>query len=118
MTISYGYSSTRIDEIADGIYRIHTPVAPSGANRGFSFNQYLIRDHEPLLFHTGMRSMFPAVLQAVERVLPVSELRYIACSHFEADECGAMNEFLGAAPWAQPVCGKVNKMINGDSWDR
>ncbi len=65
---------------------------------GFSFNQYLIVDDEPLLFHTGPRKMFPLVREAVERVLPVERLRYVALSHFEADECGSLNEWLAVAP--------------------
>jgi flavorubredoxin len=118
MPITNSQSGTRIDEIADGIYRIHTPFAASGSSKGFSFNQYLIQDDQPLLFHTGSRSTFTWVRDAIEHVLPPAELRFIACSHFEADECGAMNELLAVAPKAQPVCGKVNAMINDDAWDR
>src|SRR5437016_11580979 len=97
---SQAYSGTRVDEIADGIYRLSTPtdVVPGG----FTFNQFLIVDEEPLLFHTGLRKMFPAVREAVSRVLPVERLRYVAFSHVEADECGALNEFLAVAPRAVP----------------
>jgi len=105
-------TETRIDEIADGIYRIATPVPPSGTHGGFSFNQYLIVDDEPLLFHTGMRRSFLQVRDAIARVMPVDRLRWISFSHFEADECGALNEFLAAAPKAEPVCGKIAAMTS------
>ena len=103
-------SDTVVNEIADGIYRISTPVAVIPG--GFSFNQYLIVDDEPLLFHTGLRRMFPQVRQAIERVLPPSRLRHLAFSHVEADECGALNELLAVAPGAQPVCSTVAAMVS------
>ena len=104
--------TTRVDEIAPSIYRIHTPIdIPAGA---FSFNQYLIADDEPLLFHTGPRKQFPLVRGALERVLPASGLRHIAFSHFEADECGALNEWLAVAPRARPVCGTIAAMVSVD----
>jgi flavorubredoxin len=107
---------TRVDEVADGIYRINTAVeVPVGA---FSFNQYLIVDENPLLFHTGQRSLFPSVSEAVARVIPITRLRYVGFSHYESDECGALNLFLAAAPRAEPLCGSVNAMINADSFDR
>jgi flavorubredoxin len=109
---------TRIDEIADGIYRISTPVPPSVVPGGFSFNQYLVEDAEPLLFHTGSRRLFPLVREAVETVLPSSRLRHVAFSHFESDECGSVNEWLAVAPRAAPLCGRINAMINADAWDR
>ena len=102
---------TTIDEIADRIYRISTPVEIPGGG-GFSFNQYLIDDDEPLLFHTGLRRMFPVVREAVERIVPIDRLRYIGFSHFEADECGALNEFLAVAPRAEPLCGQVAAMVS------
>src|SRR5262250_551938 len=105
-------TDTRIDEIADGIYRIATPVPPSVAPGGFSFNQYLIFDEEPLLFHTGLRRSFPQVRDAVARVMPLDRLRWISFSHFEADECGALNEFLAVAPKAEPLCGKIAAMVS------
>ncbi len=109
---------TTIDEITDGIYRIFTPVDIPGAG-GFSFNQYLIVDDEPLLFHIGMRRLFPQVSEAVARVIPVERLRWLALSHFEADECGALNQFLAAAPRAEPLCGRVAAMVSiGDFADR
>lgn len=109
---------TRIDEISTGIYRIHTAVPPGLIPGGFSFNQYLIVDDEPMLFHTGARSLFPAVKQSIEKVLPVSRLRYIGFSHYEQDECGSLNAFLSEAPGATPVCSAVNAMINSDGFDR
>jgi flavorubredoxin len=97
---------TKIDQISDRIYRISTCVQEI-APGGFTFNQFLVDADEPLLYHTGMRALFPAVAQAVERVLPLSRLRWIAFAHLEADECGAMNEFLGAAPHAQVAHGAL-----------
>lgn len=102
--------ATRIDEISNGIFRISTPV--SIIPGGFTFNQYLIRDEEPLLFHTGPRKMFPLVRQAVEKVMPVDRLRYISFSHFEADECGSLNEFLSVAPRAIPLCGWTAALVS------
>ncbi|MFI5317799.1 MAG: MBL fold metallo-hydrolase [Myxococcota bacterium] len=107
MGVTNRESGTRVDEIADGIYRISTPVPPESFPGGFTFNQFLIDDDEPLLFHTGLRRMFPLVREAVESVLPVARLRHVSFSHFEADECGALNEFLGAAPRAAPLCGQL-----------
>jgi len=100
-----------VHEIAEGIYRINTPVTIEGAG-GFSFNQYFIRDDEPLLFHTGPRKMFPLVREAVASVLPVDKLRYIAFSHVEADECGSLNEWLAAAPQSVPLCGTIAAMVS------
>jgi flavorubredoxin len=103
--------NTRLNEIAPGIYRINTPVAlPGGAQ--FNFNQYLVADDEPLLYHTGPRALFRAVAEAVARVVPLARLRWIAFSHFEADECGALNDFLAAAPQAQPACSRVAAMVS------
>jgi len=99
-------SGTNIQEIAKGVYRINTPVA-IGPGADFSFNQYLVVDDEPLLFHTGPRQLFPLVSDAVGRVLPLSRLKYIGLSHFEADECGALNSFLEAAPHAVPICSEI-----------
>lgn len=113
-------SGTRVDEIVSGIYRISTPIAPGpDAPGGFTFNQFLIEDEEPLLFHTGLRRMFPLVREAVESVMPVDRLRFISFSHFEADECGALNDFLAVAPQAIPLCGSIAAMISvGDVADR
>ncbi len=79
---------------------------------GFSFNQSLIEDDEPLLFHTGPRKLFAFVRDAIGQVLPVERLRYIAFSHFEADECGSLNQFLAAAPGATPLCGRVAAQVS------
>lgn len=104
-------SGTTIDEIAERIYRISTSVEIPGGG-GFSFNQYLIDDDEPLLFHTGLRRLFPFVREAVERIISIDRLRYIGFSHFESDECGALNEFLAVAPHAEPLCGQVAAMVS------
>ncbi len=118
MPISNPQTGTRIDEVADRIYRISTPVPPSVAPGGFSFNQYLVAGEEPLLFHTGPRRIFPQVREAVETVMPAARIRHVAFSHFESDECGSVNLFLAGAPGATPVCGTVNALINSDAWDR
>ena len=89
-------SGTRVDEVAPAVYRISTPV--SSLPGGFSFNQYLVVDEEPLLFHTGLRRMFPLVREAIAAVMPVERLRWVGFSHVEADECGSLNELLAAAP--------------------
>ncbi len=118
MSVTNRESGTNVHEVSDGIYRINTPVKIPGAG-GFSFNQYLIVDDEPLLFHTGLRKMFPLVREAVASVLPVERLRYIAFSHVEADECGSLNEWLEAAPQSAPLCGTVAAMVSiGDLADR
>ncbi len=105
-------SGTRIDEIAAGIYRISTPVPPSAIPGGFTFNQYLVVDDEPALFHTGPRKMFPLVREAIAAVMPVERLRWIGFSHIEADECGSLNEFLAAAPHAAPLCGRIAALVS------
>jgi flavorubredoxin len=118
MTVTNRQSGTNVHEVGDGIHRISTPVVIEGAG-GFSFNQYLIMDDDPLLFHTGPRKMFPLVREAVASVLPVEGLRYIAFSHVEADECGSLNEWLAAAPRSGPLCGTVAAMVSiGDLADR
>jgi flavorubredoxin len=110
-------TGTRIDEIADGIYRIATPVAPSVAPPiGFSFNQYLLLDDEPLLFHTGLRRIFPQVRDAIARVMPLERLRWVSFSHFESDECGALNDFLAVAPRAAPLCNMLAKRVSVDDF--
>ena len=96
----------QVDQIADRIYRISTFVPDIGPT-GFTFNQFLVDADEPLLYHTGMRQLFPIVRDAVEAVLPVERLRWIAFAHVEADECGAVNEFLEVAPHAQVAHGAL-----------
>ncbi|MBX3602712.1 MAG: MBL fold metallo-hydrolase [Rubrivivax sp.] len=111
-------TGTRVDEIADGIHRIHTPVALPDGER-FSFNQYLLLDDEPLLFHTGPRALFDAVSAAIRSLMPIERLRWIAFSHVEADECGALNALLAVAPAAAPVCSQIGAMVSvGDLADR
>jgi flavorubredoxin len=105
-------TGTTVDEITEGIYRISTPIPPGVVPGGFTFNQYLIEDDEPLLFHTGLRQLFPAVRDAIARVMPVERLRWIAFSHLEQDECGALNELLAAAPRAQAACSAVGAMVS------
>jgi flavorubredoxin len=110
-------SGTRVDEVGDGIYRISTPVAAIPG--GFTFNQYLLDDDEPLLFHTGMRAIAPAVRQAIASVMPLERLRWIAFAHVEADECGGLGELLAAAPHGRPLCGRTQQMLAiGDLTDR
>ncbi|MDQ1310727.1 MAG: hypothetical protein QG601_1997 [Pseudomonadota bacterium] len=112
--ITNSSSGTNVHEVATGIYRINTPVVFPGGSGAFNFNQYLIADDEPLLFHTGPRRMFPLVSEAVASIVPLQQLRYLAFSHFEADECGSLNEFLAVAPRAVPVCSRVAAMVSVD----
>jgi flavorubredoxin len=112
MTITNTESGTQIDEIARGIYRISTPVRPGPEMPpGFSFNQILIAAEQPLLFHAGPKRMFPLVREAVKSVLPPESLRYIGFSHNEADESGALADWLAIAPRAQALCSRVGAMI-------
>ena len=109
--ITNSTSGTNVHEVASGIYRINTPIQiPGGPD--FNFNQYLVADDDPLLFHTGPRRMFPLVAEAIGKVLPLERLRYVAFSHFEADECGSLNDFLAAAPAAVPVSSQVAAMVS------
>ena len=112
MNITNSQTGTNVHEIAGGIYRINTPVQMADGTGAFSFNQYLIVDDAPLLFHTGPRKMFPLVREAVASIIPVESLRHIAFSHVEADECGSLNEWLAAAPHAVPLCGRVAAMVS------
>ena len=110
---------TKIDEIAPQIYRLSTYVAEIAPPAGFTFNQFLINADEPLLFHTGPRKMFPLVSAALTRVLPLERLRWIGFGHFEADECGAANEWLSVAPQAQVAHGLIGCMVSlSDVLDR
>jgi flavorubredoxin len=99
---------TTVTEIAPEIFRICTFLP----ELGMQFNQFLVRDREPLLYHTGMKAMFPAVRDAIAKVIDPARLRWIAFSHFEADECGALNEFLAIAPKAQALCSFVGAMVS------
>lgn len=98
---------TRIDEIADGVYRLSTLVPEVAPPAGFTFNQFLLMADEPLLFHTGHRFMFDSILGAVETLMPIERLRWISFSHVEADESGAMNLWQERAPHAQVVHGQL-----------
>jgi len=105
-------SGTNVHEISEGIYRINTPITLPGDMGQFSFNQYLIADDAPMLFHTGPRRMFPLVSRAIARVVPLERLRWITFGHVESDECGAMNEFLAVAPFAQPLASALGTMVS------
>ena len=98
----------QIDEIANDLYRISIHVPEFD----LQFNHFLVRDEEPLLFHTGMRHMFPALWDAMGRLIDPVSLRWISWSHFEVDECGSLNEWLARAPNAQAACGQVGAMVN------
>jgi flavorubredoxin len=100
--------TARIDEVSPDLYRICV-YAPAF---DLQFNHFLVRDDEPLLFHTGMRGMFPVVRDAVATLIDPASLRWISWSHFEVDECGSLNDWLAAAPNATPVCGELGAMIN------
>ena len=100
-------------EIADGVYRFSTCM-PDVAPGGFTFNQFLIDGDEPLLFHTGPRGLFPEVSAAIARVLPLERLRWITFGHVEADECGAMNQFLAASPHAEVTFGSLGCEVSLD----
>ncbi len=99
---------TRSTEVADGIHQFTTHVEEAD----FSFNQYLVRGDESLLFHTGPRRMFPLVSAEVARLVPSEQLRWISFGHVESDECGAMNEWLAAAPNAEVAQGMIGCMVS------
>jgi flavorubredoxin len=103
---------TKIDEITDGIYRLSTFVPDIAPPAGFTFNQFLILGDEPLMFHTGLRKMFPLNRDALARIIPPEKLRWIAFGHYEADECGAMNEWLAVAPQARVAHGQTGCMVS------
>lgn len=95
-------------EIAPDIFRISVFVPEIN----LEFSHFLVRDEEPLLFHAGLRGMFPVVREQLSRLMDVSKIRHIGFSHFESDECGALNEWLQVAPEAQPVCGLVGALVS------
>ncbi len=103
---------TRITEIANGIYRLSTFVPDIAPPAGFTFNQFLVLGEEPLMFHTGLRKMFPLNREALSRIIAPERLRWIAYGHFEADECGAMNEWLTVAPQAQAAQGQTGCAVS------
>lgn len=100
--------NTQVDEIGSDLFRISTYISKFD----LQFNQFLVRDDEPLLFHTGMKGMLDQVRQGVAKVIDPATLRWISFSHFEADECGSLNQWLEIAPQAQPVCGFIGATIN------
>lgn len=109
---------TNIDEIAPDVFRLSTLIEDA-APGGFTFNQFLIRDDEPFLFHTGMRALYPLVSGAVGQLIGIEQLRWISFAHVEADECGAMNLFLADAPNAQVVHGELACLVSlNDLCDR
>jgi len=110
---------TRIDEIADGIYRLSTFMPQVAPPKGFTFNQFLVKGEAPLLFHLGHRKMFPSISAAVAKIMPLKSLRWLSFSHVEADECGALGEWLAAAPDATVAHSAVGCRIwVGDATDR
>jgi flavorubredoxin len=110
---------TRTTEIAEGVYRLSTLVPEVAPPAGFTFNQFLLIADEPLLFHCGHRGMFESISTAVRRIMPIEKLRWISFSHFEADECGAMNQWLAAAPRAQVAHGVLGCDVSlNDTADR
>jgi flavorubredoxin len=102
---------TTTNEIADEIFRFSTFV-PDVTPDGFTFNQFLIKAEEPLLFHTGPRAMFGLISEAVSRVVPIEKLRWITFGHVESDECGSMNQWLAAAPRSEVAHGSVGVMVS------
>lgn len=105
---------TTLDEIADGIYRISTYVPDIAPPAGFTFNQFLVAAEAPLLFHTGPHKMFTAVADAVARIVPIEDVRYISFGHLEADECGSMNTWLERAPHAEVVFNPTGCLVSLD----
>ena len=101
-------SMTTVDEIAPDVFRISTYVPEAN----LQFAQFLVRDDEPLLFETGMRALFPAVRDAVAQVIDPATLRWVSFSHFEADECGSLNDWLTIAPRAQAACSLVGALVS------
>ena len=110
---------TRIDEIGADMYRLSIFAPEVAPPQGLTFNHFLITGDEPLLFHCGKRKMFPLVSAAVARIMPLERLRWLAFGHFEADECGSMNEWLAAAPSAELMHGVVGCSVSiNDMADR
>lgn len=102
---------THVDQIANNIFRLST-YTPDVPPSGFTFNQYLIKADQSLLFHCGGRGLFPLVSKAVEKILPLSEIRWISFGHVESDECGSMNQWLQVAPDAQVIHGAIACMVS------
>ncbi|WHZ13619.1 MAG: Anaerobic nitric oxide reductase flavorubredoxin [Nitrospira sp.] len=100
----------QMTEVAPDLFRITTFLEPFN----LQFSQFLVRDAEPLLFHTGPRALFPAVKEAVASLIDVRTLRWIGFSHFEADECGSLPEWQQLAPQAEAVCSLAGKFVSVD----
>jgi flavorubredoxin len=112
------WMQTTIHEIAEGVYRLST-VVPDAAPGGLTFNQYLLTGDEPLLFHTGPRQLHPLVSEAVAKVIDVDGLRWISFGHIESDECGAVNDWLAAAPDSTVLFNPLGCMVSlNDLCDR
>ena len=110
---------TKVDEIADDIYRLSTYVPEIAAPAGFTFNQFVVKADEPLLFHCGPRQMFPLVSEAAARVVPLDQFRWITFGHVESDECGSMNDWLAVAPNAEVAHGAIGCLVSiNDMADR
>ena len=107
----FKHAITTWDEIADGVIRFSTRVDPTYIPGGFTYNQFLVLDDEPLLYHTGKKTMFPSFAAAFEKVLPFEKLRWIAFGHGEPDECGALNDILERAPACNAVVNKICNMV-------
>src|SRR6516162_2095606 len=105
-------STTAIYEIAPDLFRLSIYVP----DFDMQFNHFLVRDDEPLLFHAGLKGMFPGLREAVAKIIDPAKLRYIAWSHFESDEIGGLNDCLQLAPQAQPVCTLVGKLVSVDDF--
>jgi flavorubredoxin len=103
---------TNVTEIADGVYRLSTLT--EAVPGGFTFNQFLVNGDQPLLFHTGLKGLFPSVSAAVATVVPVEQLRWVSFGHWEADESGALNDWLAAAPNAELAVGTIDTMLSGN----
>ena len=103
-----------VEEIAPDLYRISTYVPEID----LQFNQFLVKDDEPLLFHTGMRMLFPLVREEVSKIIDPAKIRHIGFSHFESDECGALNDWLDIAPEAEPVCSLVGALVSVNDFSK
>src|SRR5947209_17575921 len=99
---------SNVVEVAPDVYRVSVFVPEIN----LQFNHFLVKDDEPLLFHAGLRNMFPAVREAVSRIIDPATIRHIGFSHFESDECGALNSWLEIAPNSEPVCSLVAARVS------
>jgi flavorubredoxin len=107
-------ADSRVDEVADGIYRVSTCLPHAIADRDLTVNQFLVLADEPLLFHTGLRASFPETVAAVDRVLRLERLRWLSFGHVEADECGAMNQYLAVGPQLEVAFGALGCRVSVD----